>query len=168
MKKKLIFPDFISYPGSQTPRGYRTLEAHAACFEHDIFYDVLRGVWTTVPEPYIVSELIASVATSGYPEPLVMRHEQNFHNAIPEGFQAHVVPISKLQPEDLIFDASPARKYWLRAIDGIFNFDQFVKNHMSDNYTLPVLRPRDLAWLVPEEELSEPAPQVIPKAYGEW
>lgn len=159
MKKKLIFPDFISYPGSQTPRGYRTLEPHAACFEHDIFYDVLRGVWTPVPEPCIVSELVAVVTTSGYPEPLVMRHEQNFHNAIPDSFQAHTIPVSELKPEDLIFDASPARKYWLRAIDGILNFDQFVKIHLSGNYTLMVLRPRGPTELVP---------QVIPKAYGEW
>lgn len=155
--RKLVVPDFISYPSSQPPRGWRTLDQKAVCFQHDIYHDAKDHCFRPIPQHGIVED---------FPSGLILRHVDNFHDATPFGFKKMVIKASELYPDDILFDASPARKYWLCATDAIINFDYFIKNHETTNYNLTIIR-LDLDFLQPE--ITEPEQSVIiPASYGGW
>jgi len=155
--RKLVVPDFVSYPDSQPPRGYRTLDEKAVCFQHDIYYDREGDCFRSVPEACMVANARSE---------LILRHVDNFHDATPFGFKKMIIQASEIQPDDLIFDASPARKYWLYARDAILNFDRFVETHKNTKYQLSIARTGfevQPQFIEPEEP-----PVVIPASYGGW
>lgn len=160
MKKKLVVPDFISYPSSQPPRGWRTLDQKAVCFQHDIYHDSEVHCFRPIPQHGIVED---------FPSGLILRHVDNFHDATPFGFKRTVIKASELRPDDILFDASPARKYWLYARDAIVNLDHFVKIHriktdQDISYELTIIR---AGFDFPQPEITEPEQSVIiPSSYG--
>ena len=155
--RKLIVPDFISYPGPQPPRGYRTLDEKAVCFHHDIYFDRTDHSFRPVPDVCMVANARSD---------LILRHVDNFHDAIPFGFKKMTIQTSEALPDDLIFDASPSRKYWLYARDAIMNFDHFVKTHRDTSYKLAIIR---AGFDFPQPEITEPEQSVIiPASYGGW
>ena len=157
MRKKLVIPDFVSYPGPQPPRGYRTLDEKAVCFHHDIYYDREDDCFRSVPDVCVVANARSD---------LILRHVDNFHDATPFGFKRMSIKASETLPDDLIFDASPARKYWLYARDAIMNFDHFIKNHEATNYNLTIIR---AGFDFPQPEITEPEHSaIIPASYGGW
>ena len=170
-QKKLVFPEFTAYPGSQTLRGYRTLDDEAVCFQHDIFYDKSRGVWTPVKKPCVVGEFFVRAAgesrSTGSPA-LVTRHEQNFHDAVPYGFQTHVIKAVDAKSEDLIWDGHPQRKYWVLVSELIHNFKARIEDPKDRirNLTVRVLRP-GFNTPVPEKA-GALEPEIIPSSYGGW
>lgn len=148
--RKLVVPDFVSYRGPQPPRGYRTLDEKAVCFHHDIYYDREDDCFRSVPDVCVVANARSD---------LILRHVDNFHDATPFGFKRMVIKASEALPDDLIFDASPARKYWLYVRDAI-------KNHETTNYNLAIIR-ADFDF--PQPEITEPEQSVIiPASYGGW
>lgn len=160
--RKLIVPDFVSYPGPRPPRGYRTLDEEAVCFLHDIYYDRKDHCFRSVPDVCAVVDAQSD---------LILRHVDNFHDATPFGFKKMVIQASEVLPDDLIFDASPARKYWLYARDAIVNFDHFIKIHriktpQDNDYKLAIIR---AGFDFPQPEITEPEqPVIIPASYGGW
>lgn len=159
MSKKLISLDFVTFPGPRPPRGYRTLDENAVCFHHDIYYDREDDCFRSVPDVCVVVNARSD---------LILRHVDNFHDATPFGFKKMVINASEVRPDDLIFDASPTRKYWLYARDAILNFDHFVKTHRdtSSSYKLAIIR---AGFDFPQPEITEPEqPVVIPASYGGW
>ena len=157
MKKKLVVPDFISYPSSQPPRGWRTLDEKAVCFHHDIYFDRTDHSFRPVPDVCMVANARSD---------LILRHVDNFHDATPFGFKKMIIQASEALPDDLIFDASPSRKYWLYARDAILNFDRFVETHKNTKYQLSIARTGfevQPQFIEPEEQ-----PVIIPASYGGW
>ena len=157
MKKKLIVPDFVSYPSSQPPIGWRTLDEKAVCFQHDIYFDRTDHSFRPVPDVCMVANARSD---------LVLRHFYNFHDATPFGFKKMIIQASEALPDDLIFDGSPSRKYWLYARDAIMNFDHFVKTHQDTSYKLAIIR---AGFDSLQPEITEPEQSVIiPASYGDW
>ena len=155
--RKLVVPDFISYPGSQPPRGYRTLDEKAVCFPHDIYYDRKDDCFRPVPDVCVVANARSD---------LILRHVDNFHDATPFGFKRMSIKASELRPDDIVFDASSTRKYWLYARDAIMNFDRFIKTCRDISYNLTIIR---AGFDFPQPEVTEPEQSVIiPASYGGW
>lgn len=162
MKAKIRVPERMFYPGTRPPLHYRTLDPEAIVFRHDLIYNSTTEGWEPVAKE--------NDGRRACDFSMVVRHEYNFtFGAEPFGWHWVKKSSKELTSEDIVWLASPNKKYFVRVGDSALK--KLVRQQQDHDFKLSVLeriRETHLVEQPSEVEDEEPAKRPTPDNYGGW